>query len=107
MHTVLNDWKWRSHHIVYFHPQKNIMLEIHWRLEPFPSKELTFNELWARRRVSQITNYPVYFLGEEDLFVYLVSHGARHGWFRLRWLLDIDQMVRKGLNFEKMKITFE
>ena len=34
-----------------------------------------------------------------------MSHGARHGWFRLRWLLDIDQMVRKGLDLEKTKIT--
>ena len=79
------------------------MLEIHWRLEPYPSKEPTFDELWERKRVSSITSYPVYFLGEEDLFLYLVSHGARHGWFRLRWLLDIDQMVRKGFDLEKTK----
>ena len=77
------------------------MLEIHWRLDARPSKEPTFNELWERKRVSPITSYPVYFLGEEDLFLYLVSHGARHGWFRLRWLLDIDQMVRKGFDLEK------
>ncbi|WP_338470951.1 nucleotidyltransferase family protein [Niallia sp. XMNu-256] len=98
---VLNDWKWGKHHIVYYHPQKQMMLEIHWRLEPFPSKEPSFNELWERKRVSVITNEPVYFLGEEDLFTYLVSHGARHGWFRLRWLLDIDKMLRKGLDIEK------
>ncbi|MFU2013705.1 nucleotidyltransferase family protein [Peribacillus butanolivorans] len=102
--TVLNDWKWRKHHVVYFHPQKNIELEIHWRLQPFPLKEPKFNELWERKRVSTLTSYPVYFLGKEDLLLYLISHGARHGWFRLRWLLDIDQMLRKGLKLEDINL---
>ncbi|MGJ3196264.1 nucleotidyltransferase domain-containing protein [Peribacillus frigoritolerans] len=98
--NVLNEWKWRSHHVVYLHPQKNIQLEIHWRLQPFPMKEPKFSELWERKRVSPLTSYPVYFLGKEDLLLYLISHGARHGWFRLRWLLDIDQMLRKGFKLQ-------
>ncbi len=97
---VLNEWKWRNHHVIYFHPQKNIQLEIHWRLQPHPLKEPRFNELWERKRVSSLTSYPVYFLGKDDLLLYLISHGARHGWFRLRWLLDIDQMLRKGFELE-------
>ncbi|QNU03890.1 nucleotidyltransferase domain-containing protein [Peribacillus butanolivorans] len=98
--NVLNEWKWRSHHVVYFHPQKNIQLEIHWRLQPLPLKEPKFNELWERKRVSTLTSYPVCLLGKEDLLLYLISHGARHGWFRLRWLLDIDQMLRKGVRLD-------
>ena len=93
---MLNDWKWREHHLSYFHPEKGIQLEIHWRLHPPPSKEPSFEELWKRKRKSELTTYPVYFLGQEDLFLYLITHGARHGWFRLRWLIDIDKMVEKG-----------
>lgn len=92
--TVLNDWKWRHHHMTYFHPHKKIKLEIHWRLNPGPSFEPTFRELWERKRLSTLTSSPVYMLGYEDLFVFLVSHGARHGWSRLRWLLDMDRIVR-------------
>ncbi|MFJ7991196.1 nucleotidyltransferase family protein [Peribacillus frigoritolerans] len=102
--NILNEWKWRFHHVVYYHPKKNIELEIHWRLQPCPLTEPKFNELWERKRKGTITSYPVYFLGKEDLFLYLVSHGARHGWFRLRWLLDIDQMIRKGLNLDEINI---
>ncbi|WHX60498.1 nucleotidyltransferase domain-containing protein [Peribacillus frigoritolerans] len=98
--NVLNEWKWRTHHVVYFHPQKNIQLEIHWRLQSYPLKEPKFNELWERKRLSTLTSYPVYFLGKEDLLLYLISHGARHGWFRLRWLLDVNLMLRKGFKFE-------
>lgn len=104
---VLNEWKWKTHHIVYFHPQRNIQLEIHWRLQPRPSSEPPFNKLWERKRVSTITSYPVHFLGKEDLFLYLVSHGSRHAWFRLRWLIDIDKMLRKGINLDKTNLLLK
>ncbi|MGE7760171.1 nucleotidyltransferase domain-containing protein [Peribacillus sp. NPDC097895] len=101
--TVLNDWKWRHHHFVYFHSEKEIKLEIHWRLNPGPAKEPTFNELWQRKKVSSLTtSYPIYCLGNEDLFLFLTSHGARHGWSRLRWLVDIDRLCKKKLDWDKI-----
>ncbi|MFA1508061.1 nucleotidyltransferase family protein [Priestia aryabhattai] len=99
--TVLNERKWRYHHIAYFHPKKKIQIEIHWRLHPRPMKEPTFDELWKRRRTSLLTNQSISFLGEEDLFLYLIAHGARHGWFRLRWLKDIDQIIKSKLYYGK------
>ncbi|MFC4320698.1 nucleotidyltransferase domain-containing protein [Litchfieldia salsa] len=98
--SVLDDWKWRHHHFTYFHPTKGVKLEIHWRLNPAPGKEPSFEELWQRKRQSSITSFPVYFLGKEDLFFFLATHGARHGWSRLRWLLDIHQLVEKELNWK-------
>lgn len=105
--SVLNHWKWREHHLSYIHPDKGIQIELHWRLHPFPSKEPSYDELWERKRKSVLSAYPVYFLGQEDLFLYLMNHGARHGWFRLRWLLDIDKMVRNGLDIEKITLFIE
>lgn len=105
--TILNEGKLRDHHVTYFHRQKKIQIEIHWRLHPLPSYEPNFNKLWERRRTSSITSYPVYFLGKEDLFLYLVSHGSRHGWLRLRWLTDIDQMVRNGLCIDRVNILLK
>ncbi|WP_017378583.1 nucleotidyltransferase domain-containing protein [Paenisporosarcina sp. TG-14] len=91
-------WTWKDHHVTYFHPQKRIQIEIHWRLHPPSYKGHSFNELWKRKRVSKLTSYPVNFLGKEDLFSFLITHGTRHGWFRLRWLADIDQLIRKGIS---------
>ncbi|WP_338449853.1 nucleotidyltransferase family protein [Niallia oryzisoli] len=99
---VLNDWKWRHHHITFFHPQRKVKLEVHWRLNPGPSQEPAFHDLWERKRVSSLTSSPVYFLGKEDLFLYLVTHGARHGWSRLRWLVDIHQIVQQELDWSKL-----
>lgn len=99
--TVLNEIKWRYRHIAYFHPQKKIQIEIHWRLNPRSMKEPTFEELWERKQISSLTKHSISFLGKEDLFLYLIVHGARHGWFRLRWLKDIDQIVRNRVDYKK------
>lgn len=101
--TVLNDWKWRHHHVTYFHSQKKIKLEIHWRQNPGPGREKSFNDLWERKRISSLTSYPVYYLGREDLFLFLVCHGARHGWSRLRWLLDINQLSGQLTDWGELK----
>ncbi|MFE4812352.1 nucleotidyltransferase family protein [Peribacillus simplex] len=101
------EWKKYKHHLTYFHPKKRIQIEIHWRLHPPPTKEQTFDDLWERKRISSLTTYPVNFLDKEDLFLYLISHGARHGWFRLRWLTDIDQMIKNGLNIEKVLLLMK
>ncbi|MED3758934.1 nucleotidyltransferase family protein [Peribacillus frigoritolerans] len=98
--------KWGSYHVSYYHSQKKIQIEIHWRLFRAPAKEPSFNELWKRKRVSSLTSYPVFFFGKEDLFFYLVTHGAKHGWFRLRWLADIDQIIRKS-NITKESYLFQ
>jgi hypothetical protein len=99
---ILNDWKTKKHHISYFNSQTGVQIEVHWRLNPEAGKEPSFDELWERRSVSSVTEYPIYFPGNEDLFLYLVSHGARHAWFRLRWLTDIDQMVRNGIDWDTL-----
>ena len=36
-----------------------------------------------------------------------MTHGARHGWSRLRWLLDIDKMLNGTLDWDKMKTIFK
>jgi hypothetical protein len=99
--SVLNDWKWRHHHVTYFHPQKRMKLEIHWKLNPGLGFEPSFEELWSRKRKSNLTTNSVYLLGKEDLFCFLASHGARHGWSRLRWLLDIRQMTEQDIDWKK------
>ena len=90
----LKDWQKRNHHLEFIHKEKNCKVEIHWRLHPGPSKEPGFEELWTSRETVHITERPIYTLDEETLFYYLITHGARHGWFRIRWLMDIMQMLR-------------
>jgi hypothetical protein len=102
--TVLNDWKWRHHHITFFHPLKKCKIEIHWRLNPGPAREASFDELWERKIMSVFSSKSsVFMLGDKDLFSFLVSHGARHGWSRLRWLVDINQLVKKEIDWKSVR----
>lgn len=96
--TVLNDWTWRHHHICFFHPINKIKVELHWRLNPGPAREPNFEQLWLRRRENHVLSHSISLLGNEDLFLFLVSHGARHGWSRLRWLQDIDKLLGESLD---------
>ncbi|WP_424767793.1 nucleotidyltransferase domain-containing protein [Paenibacillus sp. sgz302251] len=99
--TILGDWKWRHHHVTYFHPELKYKIELHWRLHPGPTKEPAFDELWERKQKSSQHSSPIYFLGNEDLFLFLVCHGARHGWSRLRWLIDIDRMTKQDVDWRQ------
>ncbi|HEX7055602.1 MAG TPA: nucleotidyltransferase family protein [Bacilli bacterium] len=99
-HYPFNDKNSRRHHLSFMHPEKHIQVELHWRLNPDTWSEPPFEHLWERKRLSCFGNGPVYFLGADDLFCFLAAHGARHGWFRLRWLADVDQLFRNGMNVE-------
>lgn len=101
--SVLGDWRWRCHHDIYLHHGKQVCIEVHWRLHPGPSNEPNFDVLWGRRRRSVLSSYPINYLGEEDLFLYLAYHGARHGWFRLRWLSDIGRLASRGMDWGRLK----
>ncbi|MDQ0859298.1 nucleotidyltransferase family protein [Bacillus sp. V2I10] len=107
IHSVLGDWKWRHHHFTYFHPVKKTKAEVHWRLNPGPGLEPHFEDLWKERRKSELTSSPIYFLGKEDLFLFLVSHGARHGWSRLRWLSDIQHMMGQDIDWNKIQVLLK
>ncbi|MGG7620207.1 nucleotidyltransferase domain-containing protein [Bacillus coreaensis] len=105
--SLLGDWKWRHHHFTYFHKTHRTKVEIHWRLNPAPSNEPSFADLWSRKRECVLKDNPIYYLGEEDLFYFLVTHGARHGWSRLRWLMDIHQILKKDLDWKNVILLLQ
>ena len=99
---IFQDWKWKVHHASFVHPRTGTEIELHWRMNGDMGKEPSFEELWRRKRAGSLTDGPVWLPGKEDLFLYLVTHGARHGWFRLRWLADVDRLVRQGLDWSAL-----
>ncbi|WP_213613296.1 nucleotidyltransferase domain-containing protein [Paenibacillus lactis] len=90
---VLGNWKKKSHHRSFEHREHFAQVEIHWRLNPHYSRSFSFEQLWQRRREVRLSSQTYFCLGNEDLLCYLTDHGARHGWFRLRWLADIVRLL--------------
>jgi len=101
--TVLNDWKWRHHHVNFVHSLRRTKVELHWRLHPGPAKEPGFDALWARRTRCRVSASPIFLPGKEDLFLFLAAHGARHGWSRLRWLADIDRLCALDISWTEAR----
>lgn len=93
------NWKKNLHHYSYTNQAEGIQVEIHWKLQPGSWPESSFDELWSRKQECFHPDHPVYRPGNEDLLLYLCVHGARHSWFRLRWLLDIRQLLKKELDW--------
>lgn len=93
----------RSHHLVYIHEQNDHIIELHWRLHPNIINEPTFEELWTRHETVRIAGTDVPCLDTTELFVYLISHGSKHAWFRLRWLYDIHLFLEQPLDLVEIQ----
>ena len=84
----------KTRHFVFRHSKKNIYLELHWkhghggRLLPMPTESI------IKRLKLAGSSVPV--LSDEEWLLYLMLHGASHGWFRLRWLIDIAKFIQQG-----------
>jgi len=103
---ILDNWKKKSHHLSFEHMEHLAQVEIHWRLNPHFSESFSFDQLWERKNDVTLSNQTFHYLGNEDLLYYLADHGARHGWFRLRWLMDIERLL-PTISSANMKIHFD
>jgi len=104
-HSLNPNWKNKHHHLSYRHKEHSVQIEIHWRLNPYSKGSHSFAQLWKRKNTVQLLNQSFHCLGNEDLLYYLADHGARHAWFRLRWLMDIDRLLPK-IDSENMQVYF-
>ena len=72
----------------------DIHVELHYRLFPNPYLlPMSFAELYDRSVPLSLGHAKVRVFKPDALLNYLVIHGAKHGWFRLKWLADLDKIV--------------
>lgn len=66
-------------------------IELHWRAmhNPF-GFQIGKSEAWD---ISTKSNLGIPGLNNEDLMIYLCLHGVEHGWGRLKWLLDLPNLL--------------
>ncbi|CQR74725.1 hypothetical protein SOV_07470 [Sporomusa ovata DSM 2662] len=88
-------WMETNQHLEYWNPDRAVCLELHWRLDchgldiPLITVENSLVQV-------QLANQSINILGKEELLLYLVLHGANHAWSRLKWLCDVDIVLRQG-----------
>jgi len=90
-HSMQLDYFMSTHHDVYFAPPVNTSLlpiELHWQLR----------SPWGSFTLSPETK-----MESVDEFLYLCVHGTEHGWFRLKWLMDLPRIIKKS-EFDWMEV---
>lgn len=78
------------------------VVELHWKL--FQNKHLLnidFHQLYKTRQVASIGQSDCPTLSAPNLFLYVITHGAKHNWNKLYWLLDFSKLAsNKSLNWD-------
>lgn len=74
------------------------MVEVHWTLQ---DRQGNF-KLNPENETGSLIALPandvsLMALGHYDNFIYLCAHGCRHGWYRLKWLFDLPQLLDQGI----------
>ena len=71
-----------------------VEVELHWRYAADHS--IDFHDVWAGRKSLTAFGQRVDLLGDVENVLFLMHHGSRHGWKRLRWLLDVREFALRG-----------
>lgn len=72
------------------------VVELHWKM--FEAEELYHKKtecLISESVEKEFQGLPIKVMSNEDLFIYLSIHGAKHRWAGLKWLIDIRQFMLK------------
>ncbi len=86
---------WR--HFVYTHPERHVVLELHWALASTDLLSIqAHRQMLFRARPVKLAGAELYTLSEEDLPVNLLIHGSLHCWIRLKWLVDFVAWTRQA-----------
>lgn len=83
------------YHLTLSNPHQSMKVELHWRLTQNRHLMPVGHSLQSRQIVPLAGGTQLPTLSRQDLFLYLCVHGARHAWFRLKWLADIAAMAAR------------
>lgn len=93
--------------ISFVHPEQPVSLEMHWRL--LTRQYLNYKP--AERLIDQnqtsvsFSGRDFNVLNNELELLYLVIHGGKHHWGRLRWLVDVSDYIRtQEIDWDKFSV---
>jgi hypothetical protein len=89
-----------QHHLSFYNEELHFTVEVHWILTtvlPISSKEM--KEIVIQNQTEMtFSGRKFTALNTEFELLYLLLHGSRHGWERLKWLVDINEYPIKEID---------
>lgn len=93
-----------DYQLVLWHPDRHVVVELHWRITPKYIFPYSPEELWDELEPVTLGMVTVLSFTSENLLWFLCVHGAKHQWRRLNWLCDIAELIHAypSLNWERI-----
>ncbi|MEK7856766.1 MAG: nucleotidyltransferase family protein [Acidobacteriota bacterium] len=87
---------------IYFtNADRSVNLELHWKLSGSHfALPVEMDRLWKDAEIVTLAGTEIRTLSFPDLFIYLCLHGSRHGWERLGWICDINELINSTPDFD-------
>lgn len=87
-----------------YHSGKGLSVEIHWKLfeDRLAGSETEWQLIEQNSETTEFSGKTVQRLNFEFELLYLIIHGSRHSWFRLKWLVDIHDLLKRH-SFDEQK----
>lgn len=84
------------------HEESGVMFEIHWKLfSTRITNQRTINRLLEQNmELVEFGGQKLKRLSLEFELFYLIAHGGNHAWFRLKWLVDIHEILNRKNNVD-------
>ena len=73
-------------------PDSGTILELHWRPLQLPSS-LAGLDLAAQTNRWMVADCSIPFLDDEETLLHLCAHGAKHAWYRMKWVFDLPNVL--------------
>ena len=89
------------HHFEYYHSQRAIFLELHWKIRSFNVKKFPTASNLGTQKIN-ISECPITVMDNEHWLLFLMIHGYKHFWHRLRWLYDILEFLKLKIDWQKL-----
>ena len=71
-----------------------LLVELHFELASPRDFPFEVDEIWSRSLRDNFRGLPVRAMSNADLVLFLCSHGLKHGFSRLIWILDVARALR-------------
>ena len=73
-------------------PSSGSVIELHWRPLQLPS---TLAELDLSTQTNRwaVADCQIPFLDDEETLLHLCAHGAKHAWYRMKWVFDLPNVL--------------
>jgi hypothetical protein len=73
--------------------RRNTCIELHFSVAPPATPCMDLDRVWDRARVMEFRQQKARFFSNPDLLIYLITHGVKHEFARLIWVLDIARAL--------------